>query len=50
EGFDPANIGIIDADMFQQTADIAHHYGVIKEPADITKAYTDEIMDMVLAE
>ncbi|KGR90898.1 myristoyl transferase [Ureibacillus massiliensis 4400831 = CIP 108448 = CCUG 49529] len=50
EGFDPANIGIIDADMFQQTADIAHQYGVIKEPADITKAYTDEIMDMVLAE
>ncbi|MER2192311.1 MAG: ABC transporter substrate-binding protein [Solibacillus sp.] len=49
EGFDMANLGIIDANMYQQTADIAHKYGVIKEPADITKSYTNEIMDMVLA-
>lgn len=49
EGFDPANIGVIDAAMFQQTADIAHQYGVIKKPADTKKAYTNEIMDMVLA-
>lgn len=48
EGFDVANIGVIDAEMFQQTADIALKYGVIKEPADVTKSYTTEIMDMVL--
>jgi NitT/TauT family transport system substrate-binding protein len=48
EGFDVANIGVIDAEMYQQTADIAYKYGVIKEPADITKSYTNEIMDMVL--
>lgn len=48
EGFDPANIGIIDEKMYQQTADIALKYGVIKKPADITKSFTTEIMDMVL--
>ena len=47
-GFDLANIGVIDEKMYQQTADIAHKYGVIKEPADISKSYTSEIMDMVL--
>ncbi|MER1998494.1 MAG: ABC transporter substrate-binding protein [Lysinibacillus sp.] len=48
EGFDVANIGVIDPEMFQQTADIALKYGVIKEPADTSKSYTTEIMDMVL--
>ncbi|MEK4229305.1 ABC transporter substrate-binding protein [Solibacillus sp. FSL H8-0538] len=48
EGFDPANIGVIDEAMFQQTADIAHQFGVIKKPANIKEAYTNEIMDMVL--
>ena len=47
EGFDPANIGMIDKEMFQQTADIAHQFGVIKEPANVEEAYTDEIMEMV---
>ena len=47
EGFDPANIGVIDKEMFQQTADIAHKFGVIKEPANLEEAYTDEIMEMV---
>ncbi len=47
EGFDPANIGVIDKEMFQQTADIAHQFGVIKEPANLEEAYTDEIMEMV---
>jgi len=48
EGFDAANIGVIDAEMFQQTADIAYEFGVIKNPADITKSYTNEIMEMAL--
>lgn len=48
EGFDIANIGVIDEDMYQQTADIALKYGVIKKAADIKKSYTNEIMDMVL--
>ncbi|MDL4839045.1 ABC transporter substrate-binding protein [Aquibacillus rhizosphaerae] len=47
EGFDPADIGKIDDEMFKQTADIAHEYGVIEEPADLDKAYTHEIMEMV---
>ena len=47
EGFDPANIGMTDKEMFQQTADIAHQFGVIKEPANVEEAYTDEIMEMV---
>ena len=47
EGFDPANIGVIDKEMFQQTADIAHQFGVIKEPANIEEAYTNDIMEMV---
>lgn len=50
EGFDMANLGVIDAEMYKQTAEIAHKYGVIKEPADLTKSYTTEIMDMVLAQ
>nr|WP_232337108.1 ABC transporter substrate-binding protein [Lysinibacillus timonensis] len=50
EGFDPANIGVIDEEMFQKTAEIAHQFGVIKEPADLANSYTNEIMDMVLAE
>ena len=48
EGFDAANIGVIDEDMYQQTADIALKYGVIKKAADIKKSFTTEIMDMVL--
>lgn len=48
EGFDPANIGVIDEKMYKQTADIALKYGVIEKEADISKSYTNEIMDMVL--
>ncbi|GAE25410.1 pyrimidine ABC transporter [Halalkalibacter wakoensis JCM 9140] len=48
EGFDIANIGMIDDDKFKQTADIAYQFGVISEPADLSKAYTHEIMEMVL--
>lgn len=47
EGFDSANIGMIDKAMFQQTADIAYQFGVIKEPANLEEAYTDEIMELV---
>ena len=48
EGFDVADIGVIDEEMFQQTADIALKYGVISKKADVKKSYTTEIMDMVL--
>lgn len=48
EGFDPANIGMIDDAQFKQTADIAYKFGVIKKPANLKEAYTHEIMDMVL--
>lgn len=50
EGFDPAKIGTIDDAMFKQTADIAHEFGVIKEPANLDEAYTHEIMEMVLGQ
>ncbi len=46
EGFDPAKMGYIDEAAFKQTADIAHQFGVIKKPADLKEAYTNEIMDM----
>ncbi|UOQ84467.1 ABC transporter substrate-binding protein [Gracilibacillus salinarum] len=47
EGFDPADIGQINDEMFKQTADIAYEYGVIEEPANLENAYTHEIMEMV---
>ncbi|MEQ2528238.1 myristoyl transferase [Robertmurraya yapensis] len=50
EGFDSKNIGKIDDEMFKQTADIAHKFGVIKEPVNLDEAYTHEIMDMALEE
>ncbi|XEC95161.1 ABC transporter substrate-binding protein [Paenibacillus tarimensis] len=46
EGFDLTKLGYIDEDMFKQTADIAHQFGVIKEPADLNTAYTNEIVEM----
>lgn len=46
EGFDAANIGKIDAAMFQQTADIAHQFGVIEKPIEGKSAYTTEIFEM----
>lgn len=45
-GMDPARMGQIDDAMFKQTADIAHQFGVIKQPADLEKAYTHEIMEL----
>lgn len=48
EGFNPAKIGTIDDGMFKQTADIAYEFKVIKHPANLTEAYTHEIMDKVL--
>ncbi|ADU29575.1 ABC transporter substrate-binding protein [Evansella cellulosilytica] len=47
DGFDPANIGMIDDAMFKQTADIALEFGVITEAADLDASYTHEIMEMV---
>lgn len=47
EGFDPANIGYIDMDAIQQTADLAYKYGLLTEPAvlddtTITSKYWEE--------
>lgn len=46
EGFDLSKLGYTDDAAFKQTADIAKKFGVIKEEPDLTKAYTNEIMDM----
>ncbi|WP_246187903.1 ABC transporter substrate-binding protein [Paenibacillus tengchongensis] len=46
EGFDPAKLGYTDAAAFQQTADIALKFGVIKEAANIEEAYTNEIVEL----
>jgi NitT/TauT family transport system substrate-binding protein len=46
EGFDIGKLGFIDEAMFKQTADIAHQFGVIDQPADLEKAYTNEIVTM----
>ncbi|EXX85015.1 myristoyl transferase [Paenibacillus darwinianus] len=46
EGFDLGRMGFIDDAMFKQTADIALQFGVITKPADLTQAYTNEIMEM----
>jgi NitT/TauT family transport system substrate-binding protein len=35
EGFDPAKIGYTDMKAIQQTADLAHKYGLLKDPAKI---------------
>lgn len=35
EGFDPAQIGYTDMKAIQQTADLAHKYGLLKDPAKI---------------
>ncbi|WP_372631297.1 ABC transporter substrate-binding protein [Cohnella sp.] len=48
EGFDAAKIGHIDDASFKQTADIAFKFGVIKEEADLTAAYTHEIVEMAM--
>lgn len=46
EGFDIAKLGYTDAAAFQQTADIALKFGVIKEASDVNEAYTNEIVEM----
>ena len=43
----PNGIGIMDARLWQQTADIAWKYGVIKKPAD-KSAYTNEFVQKAL--
>jgi len=50
EGFDEADIGKTDPAMFQQTADIAHQFGVIKEEAKVDEAFTNEIFEMAASE
>ncbi|MEK5025455.1 ABC transporter substrate-binding protein [Paenibacillus sp. FSL M7-1046] len=46
EGFDVSKLGYTDAAAFQQTADIALKFGVIKEAANVEEAYTNEIVEM----
>ncbi|NGM82164.1 ABC transporter substrate-binding protein [Paenibacillus sp. 7124] len=46
EGFDIAKLGYTDEAAFKQTADIALKFGVIKKEANLSEAYTNEIMDM----
>ncbi|MBP1972134.1 ABC transporter substrate-binding protein [Cohnella thailandensis] len=46
EGFDLAKLGYIDEAAFKQTADIALQFGVIAKAADLTTAYTNEIVEM----
>lgn len=48
EGFDAAKIGYIDEALFKQTADIALKFGVITKEADLTTAYTNEIVEMAM--
>lgn len=47
-GFDASKMGYIDDAMFKQTADIAFKFGVIKKEADLTQAYTNEIVEMAM--
>ncbi len=46
EGFDSSKMGYTDAAAFQQTADISHKFGVIKEPVNVAEAYTNEIVEL----
>jgi len=46
EGFDSAKMGYTDAAAFQQTADIALQFGVIKTASKVDEAYTNEIVEM----
>jgi NitT/TauT family transport system substrate-binding protein len=44
-----ADIGRIDDQLFKRTADIALKFGVVKTPADLTKSYTNSIIDKAKA-
>ncbi|WP_342476318.1 ABC transporter substrate-binding protein [Paenibacillus sp. FSL H7-0350] len=46
EGFDASKLGYTDAAAFQQTADIALKFGVIKTASKVEEAYTNEIVEM----
>ena len=46
EDFNVEELGKTDPKMFQQTADIAHQFGVIKEEANVDEAFTNEIFEM----
>ncbi|ANS77279.1 myristoyl transferase [Paenibacillus yonginensis] len=46
EGFDSAKLGYTDEAAFKQTADIAYQFGVIKKEANISEAFTNEIVEM----
>lgn len=46
EDFDINNLGYIDEEKFKQTADIALQFGVIEKEADLSTAFTNEIVEM----
>lgn len=48
QGMDRDKIGTIDDQLFKQTADIALKFGVIHKPADLSTAYTKEVIDAAL--
>lgn len=47
-GFDMSKLGRIEDAKFKQTADIALQFGVIKKPADLKTAYTNEIVESAM--
>ncbi|WP_138494846.1 ABC transporter substrate-binding protein [Paenibacillus pinistramenti] len=46
EGFDSSKLGYTDEAAFKQTADIALQFGVIKKEANVSEAFTNEIVEM----
>ena len=44
DGTTPDQIGMMDADRFQTTADIAYKFHVINAPADPAKSYTNQFV------
>ncbi|MDI3328820.1 MAG: ABC transporter substrate-binding protein [Alicyclobacillaceae bacterium] len=48
QGMDPSKIGTIDEQLFKQTAEIALKFGVIHKAADLSTAYTKEIIEAAM--
>ncbi len=44
EGMDPSQIGVMDANRFATTADIAYKFHVINQPADPSGSYTNDFV------
>ncbi|MOA68054.1 hypothetical protein D3C78_1954980 [compost metagenome] len=48
EGFDINNLGLINEEMFKQTADIALRFGVIQKESNLEEAFTNEIVETAM--